>query len=133
MPLTQLFVSISDPRSVRQVRYDLSELLTVAVCCAVRTNSPTSRQGAHRLAAGLSGARARPPSHDTSGRVFAALNPPEFEATFRRSVVGQLVPALGNDAVVAIEGKTSRRNTTKAAASPLHLVSAFAADIGRSE
>lgn len=74
-----------------------------------------------------------PPSHDTSGRVFAALNPPEFEATFRRSVVGQLVPALGNDAVVAIEGKTSRRNTTKAAASPLHLVSAFAADIGRSE
>lgn len=31
MPLTQVFVSISDPRSTRQVRHDLSELLTVAV------------------------------------------------------------------------------------------------------
>lgn len=29
MPLTQLFVSTSDPRSTRQVRHDLSELLTV--------------------------------------------------------------------------------------------------------
>src|SRR5690606_5231672 len=69
------------------------------------------------------------PSHDTFGRVFAALNPREFEAAFRRWV-GQWVPALGSDAVVAIDGKTSRRSLTKAAASPLHLVSTFAADIG---
>lgn len=54
---------------------------------------------------------------------------PRIEAAFRRGV-GQLVPALGPDAVVAIDGKTSRRSTTKAAAHPLHLVSAFAADIG---
>ena len=32
MLLMQVFVSISDPRSSRQVRYDLSELITVAVC-----------------------------------------------------------------------------------------------------
>jgi DDE family transposase len=32
--------------------------------------------------------------------------------------------------VVAIDGKTSRRSTTKADANPLHMVSAFAADIG---
>lgn len=59
----------------------------------------------------------------------AALNPREFEAALRRWV-GQLVPALGPGAVVAIDGKTSRRSTTKAAATPLHLVSAFAADVG---
>ena len=35
MPLTQVFVSISDPRSARQVRHDLSELLTVAVCAVL--------------------------------------------------------------------------------------------------
>lgn len=35
MPLTQVFVSISDPRSTRQVRHDLSELLTVAVCAVL--------------------------------------------------------------------------------------------------
>lgn len=69
------------------------------------------------------------PSHDTFGLVFAALNPREFEAAFRRWV-GQMVPALGPDAVVAIDGKTSRRSTTKAAATPLHLVSAFATDVG---
>lgn len=45
------------------------------------------------------------PSRDTFGRVFAALNPREFEAAIRRWVA-------------------------KAAAHPLHLVSAFAADIG---
>lgn len=35
MALTQVFVSISDPRSARQVRHDLSELLTVAVCAVL--------------------------------------------------------------------------------------------------
>ena len=69
------------------------------------------------------------PSHDTFGRVFAALDPREFEGEFRRWV-GQLVPTLGGDTVVAIDGKTSRRSTTKAEANQLHLVSAFAADIG---
>ena len=31
MPLTQVFVSVSDPRSARHARHDLAELLTVAV------------------------------------------------------------------------------------------------------
>lgn len=35
MPLTQMFVSISDPRSARKVRHNLSELLTVAVCAVL--------------------------------------------------------------------------------------------------
>lgn len=35
MPLTQVFVSISDPRSARHTRHDLAELLTVAVCAVL--------------------------------------------------------------------------------------------------
>ncbi len=35
MPLTEVFVSISDPRSARHIRHDLSELLTVAVCAVL--------------------------------------------------------------------------------------------------
>lgn len=35
VPLTQVFVAISDPRSARQVRHDLAELLTVAVCAVL--------------------------------------------------------------------------------------------------
>ncbi len=61
--------------------------------------------------------------------MFAALDSRECEGAFRHWV-GQLVPTLGADTVVAIDGKTSRRSTTKADANPLHMVSAFAADIG---
>ena len=134
MPLTQVFVSISDPRSARQVRHDLSELLTVAVCAVLCSADEFSEieawakersdwlRGFLVLEHGI-------PSHDTFGRVFAALDPREFEAAFRRWV-GQLIPALDSDTVVAIDGKTSRRSTTKAEAKPLHLVSAFAAEIG---
>lgn len=68
------------------------------------------------------------PSHDTFGRFFGLINPDEFEAAFRRWV-GAIVPALGSDAVVAIDGKTSRRSG-KADATPLHLVSAFSAGAG---
>ena len=35
MPLTQVFVSISDPRSARHKRHDLAELLTVVVCAVL--------------------------------------------------------------------------------------------------
>ena len=41
-----------------------------------------------------------------------------------------VIPALGRDQVIAIDGKTSRRTTSKAAAAPLHMVSAFAANVG---
>lgn len=41
-----------------------------------------------------------------------------------------VIPALGHEQVIAIDGKSSRRTTSKAAAAPLHLVSAFAAEVG---
>jgi predicted transposase YbfD/YdcC len=68
------------------------------------------------------------PSHDTMGRVFGLIDPVEFETAFRRWV-GSVLPSLGPDAVVAIDGKTSRRSH-KGAADALHLVSAFAAEAG---
>lgn len=134
MPLTQVFVSISDPRSARQVRHDLSELLTVAVCgvlCSADEFSDIEASAKERIdwLRGFLVLEHGIPSHDTFGRVFAALDPRQFEAAFRRWV-GQLLPALGAETVVAIDGKTSRRSTTKAEANPLHMVSAFAADIG---
>lgn len=44
--------------------------------------------------------------------------------------MGGIILALDKDQVVAIDGKSSRRTTSKAAASPLHLVSAFAVTAG---
>ena len=68
-------------------------------------------------------------SPDTFQRVFALLDPKGFERAFR-TWVGAVIPALGRDQVIAIDGKTSRRTTSKATAAPLHMVSAFAAEVG---
>ena len=68
-------------------------------------------------------------SPDTFERVFAVLDPKGFERAFREWVAG-VIPALKQEQVIAIDGKTSRRTTSKAAAQPLHMVSAFAAEVG---
>jgi len=128
--LADVFVSITDPRQPGKVEHDLVELLVVAVN-AVLVGADTFVEielwakekldwlrGHLRLANGI-------PSHDTFGRLFGLIDPSEFEAAFRRWVEA-ILPALGADAVVAIDGKTSRR-TGKVDATPLHLVSAFAA------
>lgn len=133
-PLTWVFVSICDPRSARQVRHDLAELLAVAVCavlCGADDFTDIEAWGKEKLEwlrqfmvleYGIA-------SHDTFERVFALINSHEFEAAFRRWVV-TVIPALGSDTVVAIDGKTSRRTTRKIDHSPLHLVSAFVAGLG---
>ena len=128
MPLMQVFVSISDPRSRRHTQHDLAELLTVVVCAvlsgaddfvAIRLWAEAKLdwlRGFMKLEGGI-------PSHDTLGRVFAMIAPEEFEAAFRRWV-GMVVPKLAADTVVAIDGKTSRRTASKKDpdSHPLHLV-----------
>lgn len=131
--LADVFVAINDPRQPGKVEHDLVELLVVAVN-AVLVGADTFVEielwakekldwlrGYLRLENGI-------PSHDTFGRLFGLINPDEFEAAFRRWV-GSILPALGTDTVVAIDGKTSRRSG-KVDATPLHLVSAFAAGAG---
>lgn len=131
--LAEVFVSVTDPRQAGKVEHDLVELLVVAVN-AVLVGADTFVEielwakekldwlrGYLPLAAGI-------PSHDTFGRLFGLIDPEEFEAAFRRWV-GAVLPTLCADAVVAIDGKTSRR-TGKVGATPLHLVSAFAAGAG---
>lgn len=131
--LAEVFVSVTDPRQAGKVEHDLVELLVVAVN-AVLVGDDTFVEielwakekldwlrGYLPLAAGI-------PSHDTFGRLFGLIDPEEFEAAFRRWV-GAVLPTLGTEAVVAIDGKTSRR-TGKVGATPLHLVSAFAAGAG---
>ena len=131
--LADVFVSITDPRQATKVEHDLVELLVVAVNAVLvgADNFVDIELWANeridwlrsylRLENGI-------PSHDTFGRLFGLINPDEFEASFRRWV-SAIVPTLGADTVVAIDGKTSRR-TGKVGATPLHLVSAFAAGAG---
>ena len=67
------------------------------------------------------------PSHDTFGRPFGRIDPEQFGSAFRRWV-SSILPALCAE-IVAIDGKPSR-HSGKVDASPLALVSAFAAEAG---
>lgn len=131
--MVDVFVGIRDPRQARKVDHNLVELLVVAVCGVLagaddfveieawgKEKIDWFRQYL-RLDHGI-------PSHDTFGRVFAAIDSEAFAAAFRRWV-SSVVPSFEKDEVVAIDGKTSRRSG-KVGATPLHLVSAFAANAG---
>jgi len=131
--LAEVFVGLRDPRQAKKVEHDLVEMLVVAVCAVLvgADDFVEIEEWANEkvdwlrqyltLANGI-------PSHDTFGRVFAGLDAEAFAAAFRRWVSG-LLPVLDKEEVVAIDGKTSRRSG-KVDATPLHLVSAFAAGAG---
>src|SRR5690554_344765 len=67
------------------------------------------------------------PSHDTFGRVFAAIAPQEFHNAFMEWV--QSLSEIIKGQVIAIDGKTARRTKDKVTAkAALHVVSAWAKD-----
>jgi len=66
------------------------------------------------------------PSHDTFGRVFALINPKQFEASFVQWVQGISQTVKG---VIARDGKTLRRShDQESEKKALHVVSAWAAE-----
>lgn len=67
------------------------------------------------------------PSHDTFDRVFSILNPESFAACFEAWVANTRIVLKGE--VIAIDGKSVRRSHMKGAR-PLHLVNAFATEMG---
>jgi predicted transposase YbfD/YdcC len=131
LSIGQAFGDLRDPRS-RAPAHDLTDMLVVALCAIL--------SGAHSwLGIQLWGEtkldwlrRYVPlphgiPSHDTFGRVFAALNPVQFERCFIRWV-SSLCPSLAAQ-VVAIDGKTVR-GSHHGAERAIHLVSAFGSGLG---
>jgi hypothetical protein len=96
--IADVLVGIRDPRQAKKVDHDLVELLVVAVCAVLAgaDDFVEIEQWAKekldwlrrylRLANGI-------PSHDTFGRVFAAIDGQAFGAAFRRWV-SSVVPAL---------------------------------------
>lgn len=132
--MVEVFEGLEDWRNAQQTRHRLSELLTVAVC-AVLSGADDFEEVSQWGQAKLDWLRGflkldyGVASADTFERIFALLDPHSFEAAFR-SWVGAVIPALAREQVIAIDGKTSRRTTSKTASTPLHLVSAFAAEVG---
>jgi len=124
------FADLPDPRIDRCKRHDLLGIVTIAVCgviCGADTWADIERFG-HAKRAWLETLVPLPggiPSHDTFGRVFAALDPAAFEQAFLGWVQALVTGTEGM--VVAIDGKTARRSHDRPHdRGPLHLVSAWA-------
>lgn len=127
--LTDCFADLTDPRIPRSRRHDLLAIVTIAVCAVIsgaETWVEVERWGRVKQAwlrtwlevpNGI-------PSHDTFGRVFARIDPDQFEAGFLRWVhaLAQTAEPEG----IAIDGKTIRRSgDARRSRRPLHLVSAW--------
>jgi predicted transposase YbfD/YdcC len=124
------FHDLEDPRVSPATRHQLVDIVAIALCaviCGADTWVEIEAFG-NAKRAWLETFLALPhgiPSHDTFGRVFAALDPAQFERGFRSWVAA--VAALTAGALVAIDGKTLRRSHDRSQGKEaLVLVSAWA-------
>jgi predicted transposase YbfD/YdcC len=124
------FAGLKDPRE-DNARHDLHEILIIAFCamlCGAEDCSDMAVFGRCKDAFLRQFLRLRhgTPSHDTFSRVFRLLDPAQFQACFLLFMQRFAAAVSG---VVAVDGKALRRAFDRASrSSPLHLVSAWAAD-----
>jgi hypothetical protein len=131
LSIEEAFGDLRDPRS-RTPAYDLTEMLMSALCavlCGADSWVAIQLWGEEKVDWLRWHIPLVPciPSHDSFGRVFAALNPKQFEACFIRWMSG-LCPALAGQ-VVAVDGKTVRGSRQRGERA-IHLVSAYGSGLG---
>jgi predicted transposase YbfD/YdcC len=109
--ITAHFASLQDPRIERTKLHQLLDILVIAICaviCGADDWVEVELFGNAKLA-WLGTFLELPngiPSHDTFGRVFARLNPEQFQQCFLAWI--QAVSAVTGGQVVAIDGKVLR-------------------------
>jgi predicted transposase YbfD/YdcC len=124
------FAPLTDPRVERTKRHDLLDIIVIAMCaviCGADGWVDVEEFGKAKLA-WFRTFLALPngiPSHDTFGRVFAALDPEQFQQCFLAWV--RAVASLTAGQVVALDGKTVRRSHDRTnGKAAIHMVSAWA-------
>src|SRR5713226_9398476 len=129
--LETIFAQVEDPRIERTKQHRLRDIIIIAICgviCGADGWVGIEEFGKAKEA-WLTDLLKLPngiPSHDTFGRVFALIDPKQFEASFLQWVQGISTTIKG---VIAIDGKTSRRtHDQEAGKQALHLLSAWAAE-----
>lgn len=128
--LEEHFASLTDPRVERTREHKLLDIVAIAICAVICGADGWTDVAAFgqvkeawlrtwlELPNGI-------PSHDTFGRVFARLNPQEFEQCFLARV--QAISQLTRGQVIAIDGTTLRRSQDRALGKPaIQMVSAWA-------
>ena len=130
--IQQHFGGIKDPRIDRCKRHQLLDILVIAICaviCGADDWTEVEAFGNAKLPwfrtflllpHGI-------PSHDTFGRLFARLDPAQFESCFLRWI-NSLADVLPG-AIIAVDGKEARRShDQRLGKAAMTMVSAWAAD-----
>jgi predicted transposase YbfD/YdcC len=126
------FSQLSDLRIDRTKEHKLIDILTIAICgmlCGA-DNWVAMEQYGNAKQEWLKQFLELPngiPSHDTIGRVFARLDPVEFEQCFRDWVkaIAELMPGE----TISIDGKTLKNSGSKGIGQKaIHLVNAWASE-----
>ena len=128
--ITKHFADLEDPRVLRTQRHSLLSIIVLAVCaviCGADTWVDIEEFGKTKLTwfqtwlylpNGI-------PSHDTFGRVFALINPSQFQQHFLSWVQELIVFTKGQ--IIALDGKTLRRSHDQSAGKDaIHIISAWA-------
>jgi predicted transposase YbfD/YdcC len=129
--LETIFAQVEDPRVERTKLHRLRDIIIIAICgviCGAEGWVEIEEFGKAKEAwfTDLLKLPNGIPSHDTFGRVFALIDPKQFEASFFQWVQGISKTIKG---VIAIDGKTLRRSHDHGAGKKaLHMVSAWAVE-----
>lgn len=124
------FLGIEDPRIDRTKRHNLIDIMTIAVCAvicgadgwtAIETYGCAKYEWLKTFLELPNGI----PSHDTFARVFAQINPQQFQECFLNWM--KSIQKITNGEVIALDGKTLRGSYDKSSdQSAIVMVSAWA-------
>lgn len=125
------FADLEDPRRYNRW-HQLHDIIVIAICAAVAgaddwVEVETFGQAKEDWLRGFLELPHGIPSHDTFGRVFAALDPEQFRECFIRWT--QTASEKNQGEIVPIDGKKLRRSHDKTLGkNAIHMVSAWAAE-----
>lgn len=132
--LIRHFSSVTDPRLDRKKLHSLTAILVISICAAICgaeewTEIELFGKSKRKWFKTFLDLPNGIPSHDTFARVFARLDPVEFQKCFI-SWLDYLKNSVDSD-IISIDGKTLRNSFDKASSkAAIHMVSAWSSNNG---